>query len=80
MEKLPFLTKVDLRDAYPYELACVDRSEFLRMQTSSGTTRAPVICPYTRADIEQWKDIMARFQPGNSLLGQGMPKSRGIRK
>ena len=60
LEKLPFLTKADLRDAYPYHLACVDRPEFLRMQMSSGTTGAPVICPYTRADIEQWRDIMGR--------------------
>lgn len=60
LEKLPFLNKADLRDAYPYQLACVDQSEFLRMQMSSGTTGAPVICPYTGADIEQWKDIMGR--------------------
>jgi len=60
LEKLPFLTKADLRDAYPYGLACVDQSEFLRMQMSSGTTGAPVICPYTKADIEQWRDIMGR--------------------
>lgn len=60
LAQLPFLTKADLRDAYPYELACVDQSEFLHMHMSSGTTGKPVICPYTRADIEQWKDIMAR--------------------
>ena len=60
LERLPFLTKADLRDAYPYQLVCIDQSEFLRMQMSSGTTGAPVICPYTRADIEQWRDIMGR--------------------
>lgn len=60
LRKLPFLTKADLRDAYPYGLACANQSQFLRMQMTSGTTGAPVICPYTKADIEQWKDIMGR--------------------
>jgi phenylacetate-CoA ligase len=68
--KLPFLTKADLRDAYPYQLVCVDQSEFLRMQMSSGTTGAPVICPYTRADIEQWKDIMGRCYMAATLTSQ----------
>ena len=57
---LPLLTKKDLRDAYPYGLACALQSDFARMQMSSGTTGKPVICPYTKNDIAQWREIMAR--------------------
>jgi len=70
LQRFPFLTKNDLRDAYPYKLACVDPSQFLRMQMSSGTTGAPVICPYTKADIEQWKEIMARCYTAATVTSQ----------
>ena len=60
IRQLPFLTKNDLRQAYPYGLACAPREKFLRMQMSSGTTGKPVICPYTKNDIAQWREIMAR--------------------
>jgi phenylacetate-CoA ligase len=58
--RLPLLTKSDLRDAYPFGMACAPSKEFARMQMSSGTTGKPVICPYTRADIAQWGETMAR--------------------
>lgn len=58
--QLPLLTKKDLRDAYPFGLACAPRQDFARMQMSSGTTGKPVICPYTRNDIAQWRETMAR--------------------
>ncbi|MBI4670590.1 MAG: phenylacetate--CoA ligase [Chloroflexi bacterium] len=60
LQALPLLTKTDLRAAYPFGLACAPQSEFARMQMSSGTTGNPVICPYTRADISQWAECMAR--------------------
>jgi phenylacetate-CoA ligase len=60
LRQLPLLTKKDLREAYPFGLACAPRKDFLRMQMSSGTTGKPVICPYTRADIAQWSEVMAR--------------------
>ncbi len=60
LQQLPLLTKADLRAAYPFGLACAPRKDFLRMQMSSGTTGKPVICPYTRADIQQWGETMAR--------------------
>ncbi|MBI3913888.1 MAG: phenylacetate--CoA ligase [Chloroflexi bacterium] len=60
LEQLPLLTKADLRTAYPFGLTCAPRSEFQRMQMSSGTTGKPVLCPYTRADIAQWGETMAR--------------------
>jgi phenylacetate-CoA ligase len=58
--RLPFLTKDELRDAYPFGLACVEPDRVLRVHMSSGTTGNPVLNPYTRADVEQWGAVMAR--------------------
>jgi phenylacetate-CoA ligase len=58
--RLPFLTKDDLRDAYPFGLACAAPEAVLRVHMSSGTTGNPVLNPYTRADVEQWAAVMAR--------------------
>jgi phenylacetate-CoA ligase len=58
--RLPFLTKDDLRDAYPFGLACVEPDRVVRVHMSSGTTGNPVVNPYTRADVEQWAAVMAR--------------------
>jgi len=58
--RLPFLTKEALRDAYPYGLACAPREAVLRLQMSSGTTGNPILNPYTRGDIAQWSEVMAR--------------------
>src|SRR5512138_2954407 len=58
--RFPFLTKEDLREAYPMGLACASTAELARMHMSSGTTGTPIINPYTSADVEQWGDIMAR--------------------
>ncbi len=58
--RLPFLTKEELRDAYPYGLACAPREDYRRVQMSSGTTGNPILNPYTAADIEQWGEVMAR--------------------
>src|SRR5204863_5650455 len=56
--RLPFLTKDDLRDAYPYGLACA--TAYRRVHMSSGTTGNPILNPYTAADIAQWGEVMAR--------------------
>ena len=60
IKKLPFMTKDDLRDGYPYGYACVDPSKFMRMHMSSGTTGTPIVNPSTKHDIRQWGNIMAR--------------------
>ncbi len=60
IQQLPFLTKDALRDGYPFGFACGSSRDFLRMQMSSGTTGNPIINPYTRADVEQWREVMAR--------------------
>ncbi|MBI4610180.1 MAG: phenylacetate--CoA ligase [Candidatus Rokubacteria bacterium] len=57
---LPFLTKETLRNAYPYGLACAPREAFLRLHMSSGSTGNPILNPYTRGDIAQWAEVMAR--------------------
>ncbi len=57
---LPFITKDDLREAYPLGLACAPKEDFVRFHMSSGTTGTPVINPFTRGDVEQWAEIMAR--------------------
>src|SRR6267142_5062308 len=58
--RLPFLTKDELRDAYPFGLACAAPERVLRVHMSSGTTGNPVVNPFTRADVEQWAAVMAR--------------------
>lgn len=58
--KLPFLSKNDLREAYPYGLLAVDKSECVRIHSTSGTTGKRVIAFYTQHDIDLWDDCCAR--------------------
>lgn len=58
--KLPFITKDDLREAYPYGFLAVPKSECVRIQSTSGTTGKRVIAFYTRDDISLWEDCCAR--------------------
>ncbi len=57
---LPFLTKEELRDAYPYALACGGAEGYRRVHMSSGTTGNPILNPYTAGDVAQWSEVMAR--------------------
>ncbi len=58
--KLPFLTKDDLREAYPYGLMSAPLSDCVRIQSTSGTTGKRVVAFYTQADIDLWEDCCAR--------------------
>lgn len=58
--KLPFTTKNDLRDNYPYGLFAVPLSEVVRLHASSGTTGKPTVVGYTRQDLDVWAEVMAR--------------------
>jgi len=58
--KLPFLTKDDLRDAYPYGLMSAPLSDCVRIQSTSGTTGKRVVAFYTQNDIDLWEDCCAR--------------------
>ena len=60
LHKLPFLTKDDLREAYPYGLLAVPRSEVVRIQSTSGTTGRRVVAFYTQHDIDLWDECCAR--------------------
>ena len=60
LHKLPFVTKDDLRDQYPYGFLGVPLSECVRMQSTSGTTGRRVVAFYTQEDIDVWEDCCAR--------------------
>ena len=57
---LPFLTKADLRDAYPYGLLAKPLNECVRIQSTSGTTGRRVVAFYTQHDVDLWEDCCAR--------------------
>lgn len=58
--KLPFTTKTDLRDSYPYNMICTPMENVVRIHASSGTTGKQTVVAYTKNDIELWNDCMAR--------------------
>ncbi|WP_066645581.1 phenylacetate--CoA ligase family protein [Christensenella timonensis] len=60
LHKLPFLTKDDLREAYPYGLLAVPLEEAVRIQSTSGTTGKRVVAFYTQHDIDLWDECCAR--------------------
>lgn len=70
IEKIPFLTKQDLHEYYPFGLVCTEMDDIVEIHASSGTTGKPVVGPYTRNDVELWGEVMAR-----SLWANGMRKN-----
>ena len=60
LHKLPFISKYDLREAYPYGFLAVDKSEVVRIQSTSGTTGRRVIAFYTKNDVDLWEECCAR--------------------
>lgn len=58
--KLPFTTKLDMRDTYPYGLFSVKREDIAEIHVSSGTTGNPTLVGYTKDDMKLWADVMAR--------------------
>ena len=60
LTKLPFTSKLDFRDNYPFGLMAVPHDQVVRIHSSSGTTGKPIIAPYTQGDIDTWSEIMAR--------------------
>ena len=60
LHKLPFLSKADLRDAYPYGLLAKPLEDCVRIQSTSGTTGRRVVAFYTQKDIDLWEDCCAR--------------------
>jgi len=58
--KLPFTYKTDLRDHYPFNLFAVPMKDIVRVHASSGTTGKPTTVGYTKSDIENWREVLAR--------------------
>ncbi len=61
IEKIPFTTKNDLRDNYPYGLFAVPLKKIVRLHASSGTTGKPIVVGYTKNDMENWSENIARL-------------------
>ena len=60
LAKFPFTVKTDLRENYPFGLFAVPREQVVRLHASSGTTGKPTVVGYTRNDISNWADLVAR--------------------
>ena len=60
LHKLPFISKADLREAYPYGLVAKPLKDCVRIQSTSGTTGKRVVAFYTQHDIDLWEDCCAR--------------------
>ncbi|WP_170441417.1 phenylacetate--CoA ligase PaaK [Ruegeria arenilitoris] len=69
LAKFPFTYKNDLRDHYPFGLFAVPREQIIRLHASSGTTGKPTVVGYTKNDIDNWADLVAR-----SLRASGLRK------
>ena len=61
IEHIPYTTKDDLRDNYPFKLFAVPMKQIIRLHASSGTTGKPVVCGYTRKDLDNWSTCIARI-------------------
>ncbi len=61
IQKVPFLTKDELRKYYPFGLVCVPMDEVVELHASSGTTGKPVVGTYTKNDLGVWSEVMARI-------------------
>jgi len=81
LRKLPYTTKQDLREHYPYGLLCVPRDRLVRLHVSSGTTGQSIAVFYTKGDLEGWANLLARSmymtgaRPGDTfqnLSGYGL--------
>jgi phenylacetate-CoA ligase len=60
LRRLPFTTKSDFRDTYPFGLLAVPLDEIVRIHASSGTTGKPTVVAYTQGDLDVWTEVMAR--------------------
>jgi len=81
ISELPFTTKADLRDQFPYGTLAVPLEEVIRLHSSSGTTGNPTVIYHTQKDIEDWQDMLARcmFMAGmrkndvfQNMMGYGL--------
>jgi len=74
LHKLPFVTKADLREAYPYGLVAKPLKDCVRIQSTSGTTGKRVVAFYTQHDIDLWEDCCARaIVAAGSVVTKSVP-------
>ncbi len=67
LDKIPFTTKDDFRNQYPFGLFAVSRRDVVRIHCSSGTTGKPTVVGYTKKDLETWANLVARFLTAASV-------------
>jgi phenylacetate-CoA ligase len=67
ISKLPFTTKSDLRDTYPFGLFASPMKDVVRLHVSSGTTGKPIVVSYTKEDLDVWTSVMVRCLAGCGL-------------
>ena len=70
LQRLPFTTKDDFRETYPFGLVATPMDEVVRLHASSGTTGKPVVVAYTQRDLDTWSELMARTL-GAGGVGRG---------
>ncbi len=70
LQRIPFTTKQDLRDNYPYGMFAVPMENVIRIHASSGTTGSPTVVGYTRRDIDTWAELMARSLAAGGATSQ----------
>ena len=70
--KLPFTSKEDLRENYPFGILCVPMEQVVRVHASSGTTGKPTVVTYTQSDIDDWASVVAR----SIYAAGGRPKDK----
>ena len=70
LQRIPYTTKADLREAYPYGLLSGSLDDVVRVHVSSGTTGTPTVIHHTSGDIDQWTDLTAR-----SIIATGASRS-----
>jgi phenylacetate-CoA ligase len=78
LRRLPFTTKDEMRDVYPYGLLACPLDDIIEIHTSSGTTGKPVVDAYTRYDVELWGEVMARtLSMGGVTMGDIVQNAYG---
>ncbi len=70
LQKLPFITKQDMRDNYPFGLFAVEKDKLVRIHASSGTTGKPTVVGYTENDLKTWTECVSRI----ACMGGATPK------
>ena len=67
LEKIPFTTKDDLRDNYPYGMFALPLREVVRIHSSTGTTGKPTVVGYSANDLDSWSEVVARIMTGGGV-------------